>query len=51
MKKPFELATLMEYGTLSDLTNNRPDMFKNHGHPGWGGGHDKYDLDTVSAAS
>jgi hypothetical protein len=30
-KKPFEVTTLTEYGTLTELTQNRPDKIKTTG--------------------
>jgi len=53
-KKPFEVPTLTEYGTLTELTQNLHNIDHGHGH-GWAWGHYKhdklYELVKLSAAS
>jgi hypothetical protein len=41
-KKPFEVPTLTEYGTLSEITQNGPKINHGHGHA-WAWGHYKFD--------
>ncbi len=47
VKKPYEIPTLTEYGTMTEITQNIKDHRE---HPGWARGHYKHD-DKVSSTS